>query len=207
VLGTRPTFVEGVIPIISTLFMRPVSPAKLLRLLTFSVLGLGLLLGTSCSKTAADEQDSLMSNDFDHLTGWIEDVSSLTRDEAHSGTYSVVVKPGIERSLVYNITLGQLSRTRPHKVSVSAWVMRTGDQNAAQLIVKIKDPITGAQVFGDSINLGRKVHKTNNWQRIEHIIEVPPMVSATSHIMVYMSGVGGSQPTYLDDLALNLVAK
>lgn len=187
--------------------MRPVSPAKLVRLLTSLALGLGLLLGTSCSKITTDKKEALLSNDFDHLNGWVDDVPSLTRDKAHSGAYSVVVKPGIERSLGYNNTLGQLSSTRPSKIRISAWAMRTGDQHAAKLMVEIKDPATGARVFGDSIDLGKEVQKCNTWQHIEHIIAVPPMVSATSHIMVYMWGAGAGQPTYLDDLALSLVAK
>lgn len=187
--------------------MRLVFLAKLLRLLTSSALGLGLLLGTGCSKTAGDEKDALMSNDFDHLNGWLDDAPSLTRDKAHSGIYSVVVKPGIAHSLGYNITLGQLSSTRPHKIRISAWVMRTGSQNAAKLVVEIKDPATGAQAFWDGIDLGKAVQKPNIWQHIEHVMMVPPMVPATAHIMVYMSGAGASQPTYLDDLALSLVAK
>jgi hypothetical protein len=187
--------------------MRPVFLAKLLRLLTSSALGLGLLLSTGCSKTTTDEQGLLMSNDFDHLSGWLDNAPSLTHDKAHSGTYSVVVKPGIERSLGYDITLGQLSSTRPYKIRISAWVIRTDDQHAAKLIVEIKDPSTGNQVFGDSIDLGKAVQKLNTWQRIEHVITVPPLVSATSHIIVYMSGTGASQPTYLDDLALRLVTK
>jgi hypothetical protein len=165
--------------------MRPVFLAKPLRLLTSSALGLGLLLSTGCSKTTTDEQGLLMSNDFDHLSGWLDNAPSLTHD----------------------VTLGQLSSTRPHKIRISAWVMRTDDPHAAKLIVEIKDPATGTQVFGDSIDLGKAVQKLNTWQHVEHVITVPPLVSATSHIMVYMSGTGASQPTYLDDLALRLVTK
>lgn len=148
-----------------------------------------------------------MSNDFDHLDGWVGDVPSLTRDKAHSGTYSVVVKPGIEYSLGYNNLLGRLSSTRPDKLRVSAWVMRTGDQNAAKLIVEIKDPATGARALWDGIDLGKEVPKLNTWQHIEHVITVPPTVASTSRIMVYMWGVGAGQPTYLDDLTISHVAK
>jgi hypothetical protein len=188
--------------------MRLVSPSKLLQLLTCSALGLGVLLGTSCSKATTNEEDTLMRNDFDHLSGWLENIPSLTQDKAHSGAYSVVVKPGVERSLSYDITLGQLSSTRPYKIRISAWALRTGDQQAAKLVVEIKDPDKeGAQVLRDSIDLGKKVQKLNTWQRVEHIIAVPPLVPASSHIMVYMQGVKTGQPTYLDDLALSLVVK
>jgi hypothetical protein len=187
--------------------MRLLFPAKLLRLLISSALGLTLLLSTGCSQPVAENKDALMSNDFDHLSGWLDDAPSLTRDKAHSGAYSVVVKPGLDRSLNYDITLGQLSTTRPHKIRLSAWAMRTGNQGAAKLLVEIKDPATGAQAFREDIDLGKEVQKLNTWQHIEHVLEVPPLVPATAHIIVYMQRAGASQPTYLDDLALSRLAK
>ncbi|QKG58350.1 hypothetical protein GKZ68_17975 [Hymenobacter sp. BRD128] len=180
---------------------------QLARLFTFSALGLGLLLGSGCSKTSAEEKDVLTSNDFDHLDGWVGDVPSLTREKAHSGAYSIVVQPGIEYGLGYSNPLGRLSTMRPDKIRISAWVMRTGDQNAAKLVAEIKDPATGAKALWEAIDLGKEVPKLNEWKHIEHVITVPPTVSATSRIMVYMWGAGAGQPTYLDDLTLSQVAK
>jgi hypothetical protein len=180
---------------------------QLARLLTFSTLGLALLLSSGCSKTSAEEKDVLTSNDFDHLDGWVGDVPSLTREKAHSGAYSIVVQPGIDYSLGYSNPLGRLSTSRPDKIRISAWVMRTGDQNSAKLVAEIKDPTTGAKALWEAIDLSQQVRKLNEWKHIEHVITVPPTVSATSRIMVYMWDAGAGQPTYLDDLTLSQVAK
>ncbi|RZK61549.1 MAG: hypothetical protein EOO59_04780 [Hymenobacter sp.] len=187
--------------------MHPAFFTTPLRLLSFSALGLGLLLASGCSGTATDDKDVLTSNDFDHLDGWVGDVASLTRDKAHSGAYSVVVKPGLEYSLGYSNPLGRLSTTRPDKIRIGAWVMRTGDQNSAKLIVEIKDPATNEKALWEAVDLKQEVPKLNAWQHIEHVITVPATVSATSRIMVYMWGAGAGQPTYLDDLTLSQAAK
>jgi len=186
--------------------MQSVFSTTFLRLTTFSMLGLGLLLG-GCAKSDTEDKDVLTSNDFDHLDGWVGDVASLTRDKAHSGAYSVVVKPGIEYGLGYNNPLGRLSTTRPDKMRISAWIMRTGDQNAAKLVMEIKDPAGVAKPFWEALDLSKEAPKLNEWQHIEHVITVPPTVSATSRIMVYMWGAGAGQPTYLDDLTLSAAAK
>ncbi|MBO2030045.1 hypothetical protein J4D99_01475 [Siccationidurans ginsengisoli] len=146
-----------------------------------------------------------MSNDFDHLDGWVGDAASLIREQAHSGAYSVVVKPGTDYSLGYSNPLGRLSAARPDKIRISAWVMRTGGPQAAMLVVEIKDPATGAKILWDGLDLGKKVSKLNEWQHIDHVIEVPPTVSANSRIMVYMWTAGANQPTYLDDLTVSPV--
>lgn len=148
-----------------------------------------------------------MSSDFDHFNGWISDASSLTRDKAHSGAYSLVVKPGTEPSLRYDAVLGQLCSSRPDKIYVSAWVWRANSQDAAHIVVEIKDPDTGAPAFRDAIDLGKEVQQFNTWQRIGHAVAVPPMVSATSHMTIHVAAAGTGQPLYLDDLALSLEDK
>jgi hypothetical protein len=186
--------------------MQPVAISKLAQLLTLSWFGLGTLFISSCSRDTVYGNGVLMRSDFDHLTGWIGDTSSLTRDKAHSGAYSLVVKPGAARSLGYDAVLGQLCSSRPDKLYVSAWVMRTGNQNATKLVVEIKDPDANNQVFREDIDLGKEVQKLDTWQRLEHAVAVPPKVSANAHIMLYLSGAEAGQPTYLDDLALSLNA-
>lgn len=171
------------------------------------MLGSGLLLGTGCAKTATTENGVLMHTDFDRLSGWVGDVPSLTRDKAHSGAYSIVVKPGLERSLGYDNTLSQLCDRRPTKIRLSAWILRTGSPPAAKLLVEIKNHEADTQLAGDSIDLGKEIRQPGTWQRVEHVLLVPQKASADSRLMVYMLGAGASQPTYLDDLTLSLVAE
>lgn len=187
--------------------MQSVFSTKLPRLLALSTLGLGLLLGSGCSKSGSDDKDVLTSNDFDHLDGWAGDVPSLTRDKAHSGAYSVMVKPGMDYSLGYSNPLGRLSLTRPDKIRVSGWILRAGDQNAAKLVIEITDPITKAAILWDGIDLGKEAPKVNTWQHIEHDITVPPTASATSIIKAYLWRTDANQPTYLDDLTISQIPK
>lgn len=188
--------------------MQPLSAIAPWRRLSFAVLGLGLLLGSGCSQTAPDEpnaRDILASNDFDHIDGWAGNMASLTRAHAHSGAYSVMVKPGVPYSLGYSNPLGRLSLARPHKLRLDAWVLRTGPQSKALLVVELNDPATGAKITWEGVDLSKEVPKLNEWQHVHHLVDIPPSVSAASRILVYMWGAGASQPTFLDDLTISQV--
>jgi hypothetical protein len=186
--------------------MQPLSAIAPRRRLSFALLG--LLLGSGCSPTAANEPDTrdiLASNDFDHLDGWTGETPSLTRAQAHSGAYSLVVKPGIPYSLGYSNPLGRLSEARPHRLRFDAWVLRSSPLSKSFLVVELKDPATGARIIWEGIDLSQQAPKLGEWQRIRHLVNVPATVSAAFRIGVYMWGADASQPTYLDDLTISRV--
>ena len=188
--------------------MQPLSAIAPWRRPSFAVLGLGLLLGSGCSPTAPDEpnaRDVLASTNFDHLDGWTGDSPSLNRAHAHSGAYSVLVKPGVPYSLGYNNPLGRLSIARPHKLRIDAWVLRSGPFSKSLLVVEVKEPTTDAKIIWDGLDLSKEVPKLNEWQHIRHVVDIPTTVSAASHIGVYLWGADASQPTYLDDLTISRV--
>jgi hypothetical protein len=169
---------------------------------------LGLLLGSGCSQTVSDEPntwDILASNDFDHIDGWAGDMSSLSRAYAHTGAYSVMVKPGVPYSLGYSNPLGRLSLARPHKLRLDAWVLRPDLQSKALLVMEVKDPATNAKIIWEGVDLRKEAPKLNEWQHIHHLVDIPASVSAASRILVYMWGADASQPTYLDDLTISQV--
>lgn len=172
---------------------------------------LGLLLTAtlaSCggSETASAPADQITKNDFESLDGWVNDPTTLTKEKAHSGAYSIVVKPGLDYSLGYVNTLGKMSASRPEKLKITAWVFVPNAQTPAKLVAQLTDPSkqTDNVLLWQGIELNKKVKKFNEWQEIEDYITVPAGAQATSQFRAYLWRADAPQPVYLDDLNLSL---
>ncbi|QKG53972.1 carbohydrate binding domain-containing protein [Hymenobacter sp. BRD67] len=162
----------------------------------------------SCGDSTSTPANSLASNNFESVDGWMGDTPqpSLTKEKAHSGAYSVSVRPGIDYSLGYNNTLGRMSTSRPEKIKISGWVYLPSPQASAQLVTEIKDPTlpTNNVLLWNGIDLKKEVKKFNEWQQVERVITIPATAKATSTLKVYLWRADDSQPVYLDDLSLSL---
>ena len=132
-------------------------------------------------------------------------VATLTTEKAHSGKYSVLVKPGVDYGLGYGGTLGKLSTTRPAKITVSAWVFLPSNQAASQLVTEIKDPATNKVQLWEGIDLPKTVKKFNEWQKVEKTITIPVDATASSRIMIYPWRGNSSQTVYVDDVEVTAV--
>lgn len=165
---------------------------------------------SACSdgSSPSSSEKLLAANDFEQLAGWIGDNpagATLTTDKAHSGKYSVVVKPGSDYGLGYGNVLSKLSGTRPAKIAVSAWVLVPNKDAGAVLVTEIKDPATNKTLLWAGLDCGKQVKKFNEWQKVEKTIDIPAEATAASRIQIYPWRGGGGQPVYVDDVEVRLV--
>lgn len=172
----------------------------------------GLLLTAALASCSGESNttpaNQLAHNDFEQIDGWLGDAStaSLTKEKAHSGVYSVSVRPGQDYSLGYSNVLGKMSASRPEKIKLNGWVFVPSAQAGAKLVVEVTDPTrpTDNTLLWQGIELNKKAKKFNEWQEIEEIIPLPATAKATSRFKLYLWRADSAQPVYLDDIALNL---
>lgn len=173
---------------------------------------LGILLTASLAgcggESTTTPANQLASNNFESVDGWMGDIPlpSLTKEKAHSGIYSVSVRPGVDYSLGYSNILGRMSASRPEKLKLSAWVFVPSAQSNTQLVIELKDPTrpTDNTLLWQGLALKTEVKKFNEWQQIEKVITVPPTAKATSSFKLYLWRTDSNQPVYLDDVVLSL---
>lgn len=171
---------------------------------------LGIALAASLTACGGEKTEhpagQITSNDFESLDGWVGDTPapSLTKEKAHSGAYSVSVRPGLDYGLSYNNFLGKMSPNRLGKIKVTAWVYLPSAQAAAKLVTEIKDPTraTDNQLLWQGLDLAKAVKKYNEWQQVTQEITLPAKAAATSRFQVYLWRADSGQPVYLDDVTI-----
>lgn len=173
----------------------------------FSVLSALVCAGlASCSdsKTEALPENLISHNDFESLEGWAPANASLTTAKAHSGRYSVKVDSGVEYGMSYTSPLSKASPTRLQKLEVSAWVLLTGKECNANLVVEVKNPADDAQkIFWESLEVGKEVKSVNKWTEVKKTFTLPATVEAAHELRVYLWRAGATQPVFLDDIAIS----
>ena len=168
----------------------------------FSLGILGALL-SACSKSepeASDNAKVITANDFESVDGWMPTVPSLTRDQAHSGKYSIRVDGNTEFSLGYGNLLGKVSPTKLRKLNVEAWVYAPSAKSQARLGVQVTDPVTGKEIFGDGITITDQVKEYKKWVKISKEIVLPENITATQVLKVFLWRASASDAAYMDDI-------
>jgi hypothetical protein len=179
----------------------------LMRNLLYGVLALALV---SCGEKAANKPAGLLAeNDFESLDGWSSGVNnpSLTKEQAHSGVYSVKVNPGIDYSLGYNNQLGKVSATRIHKMKLHAWVRLPNDKTTVLLVGEVKNEGAPKSVVWEGLDLLKEAQTKgfDKWIEVEKTFDLPESVTYNSQLLVYLWRGGSTQPAYLDDLQISRV--
>ncbi|TGE26496.1 carbohydrate binding domain-containing protein [Hymenobacter metallicola] len=173
-----------------------------MKKLLYAVFTLGVVAcGDNKSETPAN---LLAKNDFESLEGWTSGVPapSLTKEQAHSGRYSIKVGPAVEYSLGYSNQLGKLSANRVKKIKIHGWAYLPDKQSNGVVVTEIKDPATGKNLIWEGLEIGKQTKTVNKWVEIEKVIEIPATAAYTSFLNVYMWRANSSQNIYLDDLEI-----
>ena len=174
---------------------------------------LGILLTASLAScgggdTTTNPANLVAKNDFESMDGWMGDAPapSLTKEKAHSGLYSVSVRPGVDYGIGYSSLLGKMTPTRPQKIKLSAWVFVPSDQANANLVVEMRDPANPAAppLLWQGIVLKKEVKKFNEWQQLEKVITLPAGATAATSFKMYLWRTDSAVPVYLDDVVLAL---
>lgn len=169
-----------------------------------SLLGALTACGNNDATPAApgkSDPDVVMHTDFDSLTGWLADPSTLTKEQAHSGQYSIKIDQNYEYSITYSTTLGQLSSTRPRALRLDAWAYLPSPQ-AAQVAFVIKQAGTREVLLGERLTLTDQVHDYGKWVKISQEYTLPPATNYSSTLDIFLGRATATGPAYLDDLQL-----
>lgn len=171
---------------------------------------LPLILGLAgCEeKPIGNPNNYLVSSDFEAMEGWVPEPvpASLVRDKAHSGRYAVKVDANNEFSIGYNNTLGRLSASKLKKIRVHAWVNLPDKNSQAILVAQVLDPADPTKTLvWEGLKLGEKVTTYNKWVEVALDVTLPPTVSYTNRIAVYLWRANGQGATFMDDLAIEKV--
>lgn len=170
-----------------------------------ALLMVGLVAGCSDTKQTATRINVLTSNDFESMAGWMPESNTLTREEAHSGIYSIKVDADKEFSLGYDIELGQVTPRKPKKIKLEAWAYIESDKSQAQMGMQIADPTSGRNIFGDGIVLTDQIKESRKWTAISKEIALPDSIISTYHIKVFLWRSYVPETAYLDDVRVLVV--
>jgi len=147
-----------------------------------------------------------MHNDFDSLAGWLgmTPPPSLTREKAHSGTYSIKVDSNTEYSIGYTKPLGQMSAARVTKLRLEAWVWVPSPASSALLVSTLAEP--GAKPLSwNGFDVAKAVTKYSEWVHVSKVIDVPAAATINTLFNIYLWRATAPQPIYLDDLKISAV--
>jgi hypothetical protein len=179
-----------------------------LRSFTHSALVLtSLFFVTSCggSSTPDNDPNLISANDFEAVVGWMGDPNTISREQAHSGRYSVKVDGAHEFGMGYSLPLGKATMRKPHKIRISGWAYMVDAKSAARLGVQLLDPNTGKETFGDGVNFNDAIKDYKKWVEISKDIVLPETTASTHELRVFLWRGSATTPAYLDDLRISLV--
>ncbi|WP_046247402.1 carbohydrate binding domain-containing protein [Hymenobacter terrenus] len=178
-----------------------------MKKIIYSCLALTL---AACGEQSYKSANSLAYNDFESVDGWLAgaQVPSLTKEKAHSGSYSVKVSVGNDFSMGYNNLLGKISSGRLRKVKVQGWVFLPDDKTNAVLVTvlaDVKNPQANKTILWEGINLLKAANSYNKWVKVEKEIVIPETATASDQMLVYLWRNDSAQPAYLDDLEISRI--
>ncbi|GGG44414.1 hypothetical protein [Hymenobacter glacieicola] len=173
------------------------------------------LLLTSCSSVPETEVPAgtqpLAATSFENLDGWLADLparATLTRDQAHTGSYSTMVGPGKDFSLGYMNALSRLSPEWPGQLTIGGWVLLPSEQAAAKLVTEVKGPTDkDPSLLWVGVDLAKEAKGYNKWQYVEQTITLPTTAKPDSRLLVYLWRADSKEPVYLDDLKITLAGQ
>lgn len=172
---------------------------------SFPLLLTGLLF-LGCDGTNSGQAESndkmLIYNNFDELRGWIDNTAgSLTKQQAHSGRYSLTVGGGPEYSLTFRHPFGDLTASKPRKLRLQAWVRIEAAATPAQLVVEVTKPGSQEQVFRRAINLVEH-GEPGKWTELKADLIMPETIAYDQVLVVYLWANTAVKAVYMDDLRI-----
>lgn len=173
-----------------------------------TLLSLGTLAALSLASCGSKDDASadpnvLVDTNFDTMAGWIPAAQrvTLSRDQAHSGHYALMVDGSNEYSLGYHALLGQLHPTRIKKIKVAAWVYVTEAGSKASLVTTVGNPAAPDEkpLLWEALEIGNDP-VFGKWVEVSKVITLPESTGPANSLGFYLWRTGGDKPVYLDDL-------
>jgi len=159
---------------------------------------------SNSANRATDDPALLTTADFEQSIGWGDaDPNSLTTEKAHSGHWSVRVKPDVPFGYTYARNLSEISKTPLTRLVLDAWVLRTAAGSTAKLVVQVNaSPTDDTKVFYTAFPVEQTVTKFGEWTAVSVPISLPTSAAGANRMKVYLWNDQSTAPTYLDDMTL-----
>lgn len=166
-----------------------------------------LALASCGGEKVSSPANQLAGNDFESVDGWVGDntPTSLTKEKAHSGRYSVKVDPAIEFSMGYNNLLGKLSSSKLRKIKIKAWVNIPSGKAESMIVASVTDPASNNSLMWTGTKLIDQVKVYNKWVEFEKEIALPENVTYSHKLSVYLWRTGANETAFVDDLTIEKV--
>ncbi|UOR04738.1 carbohydrate binding domain-containing protein [Hymenobacter aerilatus] len=147
------------------------------------------------SDTDKQDRNQLIFNDFEALSGWLPATSSLTKERAHSGQWSIKTDQQNEYSLTYTNTLETLSAGRFSKVRLSGWVYLTQLSNVTLSLKVVRSAEDDTVLFFEQIDLAELVTSPNQWVKVSKEVTLPADITSDNQLLFYMWRANSTWPT------------
>jgi len=159
---------------------------------------------SNSANRGSEDPAVLTSADFEQSIGWGDaDPNSLTTEKAHSGKWSVRVKPDVPYGYTYARTLGDMSSTPLTRLVLEGQVLRVAAGSTAKLVVQVNtSPTDDTKVFYTAFPVEQTVTKFGEWTPVSVPIALPTSAAGTNKIKVYLWNDQATAATYLDDVVL-----
>jgi len=164
------------------------------------MLGLLGLAGCKSDSSASGDANQVAFNDFESLDGWASNTESLTKEQAHSGKYSIGVNPNVEFGLNYMMVLNKVFNHKPRKLRVSGWGYMADSKSVAQLDIQLFDLAQGKAVFGEAIDYANAVKTPGKWVEISKEVTLPATTTGAQQLRVFLWRAGATSPAFIDDV-------
>jgi len=169
------------------------------------LLGAALLVGSCKPREGREEvrERKLMYSSFEELPSWHESPpATLVTDKAHTGRYAIRVDAASPYSPTYRVRLGALSKHRPRRLTVSAWVWVPGSEDDALLVAAITNPTDPDHpIFTKNVFLTDS-GPFQKWKKVSRSLDLPREIHADYELVLYLWYGNAQHPVYLDDITL-----
>lgn len=149
------------------------------------------------------KERQLMHNGFEELGAWHGDrPATLVTDKVHTGRYAVRVDAAAPYSPTYRMPLGTLTKHRPRRLTLSAWVwVPTADDNALLVAAITRPDDPDHPIFTKNIYLTDS-GPFGKWKQVSRSLELPADIHADYELVLYLWYGYAQHPVYLDDVLL-----
>jgi len=156
------------------------------------------LLFSSCNLGNKNVDHGYYVQDFDNLYYWYHP-AQVTKERAHSGSYSTYVDETHPFSQTFEMNLGEAKYKGYKKIRIKAWCFKETVDTQAGLSASVTSGST--QLAYNSSDLAVNLLRPQSWGLCTFSLDLPEENPADGLIRVYLWTVAGHK-AYVDDVEI-----
>jgi hypothetical protein len=160
-----------------------------------------LLFCFSCGKSSYTEGKYFYN--FDDLSPYIKNNSTLVKEAAKSGEYCLRVDSATTYGLTFRQRIGDLTSSAVNNVKLNAWVKcRQIDFLTGRLVCSVESP-DGKCLYWEGQDLIYTVYEANKWTEITAQFDISKFNNVNNILVIYPLNPKGSDYLF-DDLSVSV---